>query len=116
MNFEEVLLEAIDEGLSWIGESEKRMTYFYLEKKYKIKRQDIIVRVGDFTEAIEDIFGTGAKLLEIRIMESLFKKIGYIHPFSQNLECLDFTKYIESARMTSNRIFPLKASSICTSH
>lgn len=116
MNFEEVLLEAIDEGFSWIGESEKRMIYFYLETKYKIKRQDIIVRLGDFTEAIEDIFGSGARLLEIKIMESLFKKIGYIHPFCQNLECLEFTNYIESARMTSNRIFPLKAISVCTSH
>jgi hypothetical protein len=68
MSFEELLLEAIDEGFSWLGESEKQTIYFYLEKKYKISKRDIPFRIEDFAEAIEDIFGLGAKLLEIRII------------------------------------------------
>ena len=116
MSFEEVLLEAIDEGFSWLGESEKWTIYFYLEKKYKISRQDIPVRIEDFTEAIEDIFGGGAKLLEIRIMKNLFRKMGNIRAHFHNLGCLEFTKYVESAKIASNRFSPLKSSSLCISY
>jgi hypothetical protein len=116
MNFEEVFLEAIDEEFSCLGETGKRTIYFYLETKYKIKKHDIPVRIEAFTEAIEDIFGTGAKLLEIRILKNLFKKIGHIHPSFHNQVCLEFTKYLESARRTSNRLIPLEVSSQCISH
>ena len=49
-------------------------------------------------EAIEDIFGFGAKLLEIRIMKNLFRKIGHGFTYLHTQEGLEFAKYIESAR------------------
>lgn len=99
MSFEEVLLEAIDEGFSWLGEREKQTIYFFLEKEYNISKHDIPYRIKDFAEAIEDIFGMGAKLLEIKIMKILFTKIGYNFPYLHTQEGLEFTKYIESARI-----------------
>ena len=107
MSFEELLLEAIDEGFSWLGESEKMAIYFYLEIKYKIRKRDIPVRIEDFTEAIEDTFGLGAKLLEIRIMKNLFIKMGYSFPYLHAQEGLEFTKYIEAARIKGVRPFTL---------
>ena len=80
-DFEKELLDAIDEGLSWLGESGKQTIYFHLE-----------------TEALEDVFGLGAKLLEIKIMENLFNKIRHLQPHFHTQESLEFTKYIESAR------------------
>ena len=101
MNFEKLLLEAIDEGLSSLGETCKQVIYFHLEKKFKLTKQEIPSRIDDFTEAMENIFGVGAKVLEIRIMRNLFKNMGYPFPYFRlrTQECLEFTKYIESARV-----------------
>ena len=101
MSFEKLLLEAIDEGLSSLGETSKQAIYFHLEKNYKLTKQGIPFRIEDFTEAIENIFGVGAKVLEIRIMKNLFKNMGYPFPYFRPCthEYLEFTKYIKSARV-----------------
>ena len=98
MIFEKILLEAVDESFRELGESGKQTIYFHLEKKYKIRKQDIPHKIEDFTEALESIFGLGAKLLEIEIMKNLFTKIGFRQPKLYNQHDLEFTKYIESAR------------------
>lgn len=99
MDFEELLMEAIDEGLSLLGESSKQVIYFYLEKTFKMNRLDIPYRIEDFTDAIEGIFGNGAKILEIQIMKCLFKKVGY--PFRHYLKekKLEFTEYVEAVKL-----------------
>lgn len=111
MNFEKFLLEAVDESLSWLGESAKQTIYFHLETEYNISKQDIPYRIEDFTEAIEDIFGLGAKLLEIKIMKNLFTKMGYLQPHFHTQQSLEFIKYIESARNHGIRPFTLVACS-----
>jgi len=105
MSFEEVLLESVDEGLSLLGESAKQAVYFHLEKEFKLNKKDIPYKIEDFTEAMENIFGVGAKILEIRIMRNLFKNMGYPFPYFRPhaQEYLEFTKYIESARVNKNR-------------
>jgi hypothetical protein len=111
MNFEKVLLEAIDESLSCLGKSGKQTIYFHLKTEYKLSKQDIPSRIEDFTEALEDIFGLGAKLLEINIMKSMFTKMGYLQPRFHAEQSLEFTKYIESARTHGMRPFRLVACS-----
>jgi hypothetical protein len=99
VSFEEVLLKAIDESFSWLGEMEKLAIYFFLEKEYNISKQEIPDRIEEFTEAIEDIFGSGAKVLEIRIMKNLFTKMGHSFTYLHTQEDLEFTKYIEAAKI-----------------
>ncbi|MGD2066721.1 MAG: hypothetical protein PVI43_06100 [Candidatus Bathyarchaeota archaeon] len=111
MTFEKVLLEAVDEGLSCLGESGKQTIYFHLETEYNITKQDIPYKIEDFTEALEAIFGLGAKLLEIKIMKNLFTKMGYLQPHFHTQQVLEFTKYIESARNHGMRPFKLVACS-----
>jgi hypothetical protein len=116
MSFEEVLLEAIDEGFSWLGESEKQAIYSYLEKKYKISKQDIPYRIDDFTHALENTFGVGAKLIEIRIMKCLFNKIGKSFPDFDAQEGLEFIEYINAARVNKNRWGYFKKNFVYVSH
>jgi hypothetical protein len=97
--FEEVLLEAINEGFSLLGESSKQAVYFHLEKTLKMKRQDIPYRIEEFTEAIEKLFGAGAKILEIQIMRCLFKKIGYKFKHYPKQKNLTFTEYIAAVKL-----------------
>jgi hypothetical protein len=100
--FEEKLLEAIDEGLSFLGESPKQALYFHLEKTLKMNRLDIPYRIEEFTDAIEKIFGTGAKILEIQIMKCLFKKIGYKFKHYPKQKSLTFKKYIAAVKQEKN--------------
>jgi hypothetical protein len=97
--FEEVLLEAIDEGLSLLGESSKQAVYFHLEKAFKMNRLDIPYRIEDFTDAIEKLFGAGAKILEIHIMKCLFKKVGYNFKHYPKQKNLTFTEYIAAVKL-----------------
>jgi len=94
--FEELLLEAIDNSLSSLGESSKQAIYFHLEKRFHIEKQEIPLRVEDFTDAIEKIFGLGANFLEILIMKRLHEKI---RGASKRSETADFT-FVEYITMT----------------
>jgi hypothetical protein len=75
-SFQQILLEAIDEALSSLGENVKTSVYFHLEKRFKVKHQDIPQKIEDFSEALEQIFGPGARHLEILFIKSIHKKIG----------------------------------------
>ena len=98
MTFEDVLLKAIDEGLSYLGEQAKQPVYLHLKNKYNISKHDIPYRIEDFTEAIEDTFQAGAKLLEIKIMKILFAKVGCGYVCMEASESLEFTSYIYALR------------------
>jgi hypothetical protein len=74
-DFDKFLLETVDEGLSSIGESSKQASYFYLEKAFKFRKDDVLYKIEDFACAIE-IFGLGADFLEILIMKNLYEKVG----------------------------------------
>ena len=108
MKFEEVLLEAIDEGLSLLGESSKHAVYFHLEKTFKMNRLDIPYRIEEFTDAVEKIFGSGAKILEIQIMKCLFKKVGYKFKHYPKQKNLTFTEYIAAVKLEKNNYEKIK--------
>jgi hypothetical protein len=100
-SFEKILLEAVDEGLSLLGESSKQTLYFYLENSYKIKRGDISRRIDEFVEAIETIFGTGGRILELLIMKQLYRKVGRNFKYFPKKEEMLFTEYVEAARLSN---------------
>ncbi len=100
MSFEEILLNAIDEEFSSLGETCQKIIYFYLKNEYKIDRQEIPSNIKEFSQAIESMFKDGAKILQIRIMENLFRKMGYINKCLYDKESLDFVEYIEATKAT----------------
>jgi len=73
--FDDVLLNAIDESLTSLGESVKHSTYFHIEKKFSIPRKEIPRNLARFQEGLEKIFGTGARFIEILIMKKLHEKV-----------------------------------------
>ena len=100
--FENLLLEAVDEGLSSLGDSPKQVIYSYLEKIFKIKKMDIPSKIDEFADAIEKIFGHGAKHLEVQIMKRLYEKLGHGFEYFPEKDDLLFTEYIEAC-MHANR-------------
>ncbi len=99
MKFEQILAEAIDEGLALLGESPKEAIYSHIEKTFKINREDIPYRIDEFTDVLERIFGDGAKILKIQIMKCLFKKVGHSFKHYKSPPNLDFTEYVEAAKL-----------------
>lgn len=98
-DFEKLLVEAIDEGLSALGDSSKQAIYYHLEESFRIKKNEIPVRVEAFATAIEKLFGLGANFLEIIIMKRLHEKTG------QNIEWqgsknLTFVEYVDVVKQS----------------
>ena len=96
--FNLIMLEAVDEALSFLGESAKRAFYYHLEEKFKIKRGEIPVKIDDFVEAIEEIFGMGAKIIEMQIMKSLYKRVGRNFKYVPKEKDLLFTAYLKAVK------------------
>ncbi len=95
--FNEILLEAVDAGLSSLGESSKQAIYFHLEKTFNIRKSDIPYNIKAFKESIQKIFGLGANFLEILIMKALYEKIGGVFEWRESTD-LAFVEYVAVAR------------------
>lgn len=88
-SFEQILLEAIDDALSSLGENIKTAVYFHVEKSFNVKRHEIPKRLTDFLGAFERIFGIGTRHLEILFMKSLHEKSGLlVNGLSMSGPCL----------------------------
>lgn len=81
-DFDVLLLDAVDEALSAIGEAPKKGVYCHLEQEFGIKRKEIPKRQEDFSNALEKMFGLGAKHIEIMIMKTLHKKTEQIQDWN----------------------------------
>ena len=102
-SFEKLLLEAVDEALSSLGDSSKQAIYFHLEKTFEINKQDIPYKIEEFANAIEKIFGLGAKFLEIQIMKRLYEKVGPVFKYFPERD-LVFTEYVAAARLSLQKV------------
>lgn len=100
--FENVILESIDEAFSSLGESAKKSIYFHLSQEFMIMRQDIPDKTDDFSDALQLIFGLGARMLEILIMTKLNEKIGSNYKWEGPnwlVPELTFTQYITLSKL-----------------
>ena len=117
-DFEKLLVEAVDDGLSVLGDSAKQAIYYHLEKSFNVKKEEIPSRMTAFTQAIENIFGVGANFVEILIMKKLHVKIGVAckwqyckYPMTKLVVPeVDFQKYVDLMR----EIFEAKNKDGCT--
>ena len=99
--FDFMLLEAIDEALSTLGESIKKSVYFHLETSYKIKRHEIPNEIDRFSDSLDKMFGSGARFLEILIIKRFYPKIQITcdwHGPQYVIPNLSFKEYIELVR------------------
>ena len=66
--------EAIDEAFSSLGGPTKKAIYVHLKNSFGIAKREIPYRINDFSDAIEKIFGPGARNLEILCIKNIQAK------------------------------------------
>jgi hypothetical protein len=72
--FEDAVAEAINDVFSALGNTNKQAIYRHLKSNYCIDENEIPYKIEDFARAIDQIFGSAAKLIEIKIIERLHAK------------------------------------------
>jgi hypothetical protein len=103
-DFETLLIEAVDTALSSLGDSSKQAIYFCLKEEFAIAKQDIPTKIEEFTNALEMIFGQGAKVIEIQIMRQLHEKVGYDFRCFPEKGNLFFNDYVQATRTQMSRV------------
>ena len=96
-DFEKLLIEAVDEGLSSLGDSGQEAIYFHLKSTFEIEKHEIPDKIEAFAKALEEIFGGGAKLIQIRIIEALHERVNQFKYFPKQGD-LVFTEYLAALR------------------
>ncbi|MEM2092731.1 MAG: NitrOD5 domain-containing protein [Candidatus Bathyarchaeia archaeon] len=74
MNFNNVLVEAVDEALNTLGASIKDALYYHLEATFSVKRETIYQNPAKFADGLERIFGLGSKFIEKMILDLISDK------------------------------------------
>jgi hypothetical protein len=97
VSFDKILLRAIDEVLDSMGESVRQSTYFHIENKFSITRNEIPENLQQFQGGINEIFGAGAQFIENLIMKNLHAKIGCPRVAVKNKK-LGFTEYVDASK------------------
>jgi hypothetical protein len=73
--FKVAIIETVEASLSSFCNLYKEAVYLRLENTFKIKKQEIPCKIESFADAIDQMFGAGAKLIEIRIIAALHKRV-----------------------------------------
>jgi len=109
--FEQLVIETIDNVFSSLGTVCRQAIYDYLEKKCKLKKSDIADHAAEFSEALGQIFGGAAALLEMQIMKRLYLKVPQFKHWPE--EALTFPDYVNALsrfirrqNRGARRIFP----------
>jgi hypothetical protein len=61
---DEIILQAIDQGLSALGNGPRQALWFFIETDSKISRQKVPENVEEFEQALQKVFGLGYKFLD----------------------------------------------------
>ncbi len=95
--FETELTKSIDDVFSALGENVKQAVYRILQTQYHMSKDQIPSKLETFTDAIDSIFGEAAKLLELKILESLQRKTQGFRYKPNNSEVL-FSEWVTAFR------------------
>ena len=101
--FDQLLIEAIDEGLNTLGEPIKNHLYNILEDDFSITKDTLPQRMEEFSKLLFRIFGLSAYQLEIQFMKKLYAKINNNQqPESRSINLsnkeITFSNYVQKMR------------------
>jgi hypothetical protein len=75
----------------------KHTLYSFLETNYKLNKENIPNRIEDLANALEQIFGTSASLIEIDVMKNMNHEVPSFKLKIENAD-LTFENYLKSLK------------------
>jgi hypothetical protein len=97
-DFNELLIESINESLNQIGGTVRESIYRYLKAQFNTSPTEIPQKLKVFQEALEQIFNTGSRYIEVLILRNLYAKIELPEVEGKEGE-LKFIDYVNSAKV-----------------
>ena len=76
-DFESALFEAMRHGLSLMGEDFAQVTLHNLDVRYSLGKSEILKKPERFVEALRDMFGEGAQIVENFIKQAICTEMGF---------------------------------------
>jgi len=92
----EVLLQAVDDGLSVPGEIVRAAIYERIERSYQLKREEIPEKLEIFHQALQDLLGGGAKVMEKLIAKNLYRRLELEFMEYANWNIVDYVKHAKA--------------------
>lgn len=103
MIFEEALAQSVSEAMSIYGKQVAQVVSSYLEREYSIPPETLAENPRALVEALEKVLDSGSRIVERRILRSLYTKIG--SPLPQSHAALDFEKKISEAKQVYRKYY-----------
>jgi len=73
---EDVLMAAVEHGLSLIGKDFAQVTFYNLDTRYSLGKPEIPRKPERFIQALHDMFGDGAQIIEMFIKRAICREMG----------------------------------------
>jgi hypothetical protein len=79
--FGNLLIAVVDKTLSCLGEEPKSAIYFHLENVLNLPKHEIPSRIDEFSNGLEGLLGSGAKILENSFIKNIYSEVGILGEF-----------------------------------
>jgi len=95
------LLRAVDQGLLVPSEIVRAAIYERIERSYQLRRDEIPRKLETFHNALQDLLGVGAKVMEKLIAKNFYNTLGLDFRERQNWTPVDYVNHAQSHMMAS---------------
>ena len=94
----DALLRAVDQGLLVPGQIVRAAIYERIERSYPLRRDEIPGKLETFHNALQDLLGVGAKVMEKLIAKNLYNTLGLDFTEHQNWTLVDYVNHAKKAK------------------
>jgi len=95
--FSDVLLQAVDQALLVPGEIVRAAIYERIERSYQLKREEIPEKLPAFQNALQELLGAAAKVMEKLIAKNLYSRLGIEFAEHADWTLVEYVDYAKKA-------------------
>lgn len=96
--FEELIVEVIDQVMLSLDPRVKKSFYNILKTDYNLDKNDVPYRIGDFVNALEEVYGISALLIEVAILKKVCQELPAFTFVVENTQ-LNLVDFLKSLRI-----------------
>jgi len=109
-NLENILSAAMEHGLYLMGEDFAQVTLYNLDRRYSLSRPEIPKKPERFIEALRDMFGEGAQVIEKFIKQAICTELGLNPDVFKRLSLSSFVRKVRD--LAAKKLKPLQESPV----